>query len=115
LNDIIIDYSIPNIINIRESNLFTEYSKKTIYIAPMLYKKQWGIKERKINCLTTFINTNESRRQKILIEMKNINIQHININNCFESKELEKLYLNTKILLNSISNINTLTKISKII
>ena len=100
LNDIIIDYSIPNIINIRESNLFTEYSKKTIYIAPMLYEKQWGIKKREINCLTTFINTNEARRQKLLIEIQNKNIQHININNCFESKELEKLYLNTKILLN---------------
>jgi hypothetical protein len=44
LNDIIIDYSIPNIINIKESNLFKEYTEKNIYIAPVLYKKNGGKK-----------------------------------------------------------------------
>jgi hypothetical protein len=66
----------------------------------MLYEKKWKIKERNINCLTTFINTNEPRRINLLNEIKNQNISHININNCFDSKELEKLYLNTKILIN---------------
>jgi len=100
INDFIIDYSIPNIINVKESNLFEDYSEKIIYIAPMLYEKKWKIKERNINCLTTFINTNEPRRINLLNEIKNQNISHININNCFDSKELEKLYLNTKILIN---------------
>jgi hypothetical protein len=100
LNNIIIDYSIPNIINIRESNLFKEYTEKNIYIAPVLYEKKWGKKERDINCLTTFINTNEPRRHNLLNEIKNKKILHSNVNNCFESKELENLYLNTKILIN---------------
>jgi hypothetical protein len=50
--------------------------------------------------LTTFINTNEFRRRNLLNEIKNKNISHSNVNNCFESKELENLYLNTKILIN---------------
>ena len=32
--DIVIDYSIPNIFNVKESELFDDFSKKHIYIAP---------------------------------------------------------------------------------
>ena len=99
-NDIIIDYSIPNIINISESKLFDEYVKKTIYISPNLYDKKWEKKERRINCLTTFINTHEPRRNYLLNEIKKTSIDHINVNNCFEKENLEELYLNTKIILN---------------
>lgn len=99
-SDIIIDYSIPNIINITKSNLFEEYAKKLTYIAPFLYTRQWDIKPRTIQCLTTFINTNEPRRHKLLNELQKTNLQHINVNNCFDKQALETLYCNTKIIIN---------------
>ena len=36
--DIIIDYSNPNIANVKESGLFSDFSNKHIYVAPFLYK-----------------------------------------------------------------------------
>jgi hypothetical protein len=99
-SDIIIDYSVPNIKNILESGLFNEYSKKVIYIAPLLYEEKYEKKNREINCLTTFININEPRRKNLINNIKNINLSHININNCFDKNELKKLYLNTKVMIN---------------
>lgn len=98
--DIIIDYSIPNLININESQRFNDYYNKNIYIAAILYKPYFNLNNRNINLLTTFININEPRRFKLLENIKNENINHININNCFEKEELKNLYKNTKILIN---------------
>jgi hypothetical protein len=98
--DIIIDYSIPNIHNINVSNFFENIYKKMIYIYPSAYDLYYVKDNRNITTLTTFINTNEPRR-KILLEKINHNkIPHTNVNNCFVEEELEKLYKNTKILIN---------------
>ena len=100
-SDIIIDYSIPNIHNVKSSNLFQKFADKHIYIASSIYNNTYFCKEnRNISSLTTFINTNEPRRFKLLENMNKQKIEHININNCFEPDELEKLYKNTKILIN---------------
>lgn len=99
-SDIIIDYSIPNIHNVKESKLFSSFSKKHIYIAASLYEP-YSIKGlRSITTLTTFINTNEPRRQELLYTIKNKGIEHKNVNNCFDKKALETLYKDTKILIN---------------
>jgi hypothetical protein len=98
--DIIIEYSIPNIENITTSNLYPEISKKLVYIAPALYDQNWVEKNRQINVLTTFIRTCEPRRAQLLEKLKQQNITHINVNDCFEKKRLEDLYSNTKIIIN---------------
>lgn len=96
--DIIIDYSIPNIINISNSLFFSEFSKKIVCVSPLLYKSFFiSSNNRNISCLTTFINTNEPRRHKLL---ENAGSNIININNCFSRIELQNLYMNTKIILN---------------
>ena len=98
--DIVIDYSIPNIFNVKESELFDDFSKKHIYIAPSLYKKNIENRERTINSLSTFINVNEPRRKVLLEKISKSNLNHINRNNCFEAHVLEEVYQNTKILIN---------------
>jgi len=95
-SDIIIDYSIPNIFNVKESNIFPLFSNKHIYIYPSLYNTITERNNRGINTLTTFINTQEPRRKRLLDNL----LQHMNINNCFEKDKLRELYLNTKILIN---------------
>jgi hypothetical protein len=98
--DIIIDYSIPNIHNVKTSNLFQDFSDKHIYIASSIYNTYVCKENRNISCLTTFINTNEPRRLKLLDNINRRKIQHTNINNCFETEKLDNLYKNTKILIN---------------
>jgi len=98
--DIIIDYSIPNIYNVKSSGLFHAFSDKHIYIASSIYNTYICKENRNISCLTTFINTNEQRRFKLLDNINRRKIEHTNINNCFETEKLENLYKNTKILIN---------------
>lgn len=99
LSDIIIDYSIPNIYNIKTSNLFTSFSDKHIYIAPCIYDNIYtSFKNRKIISLTTFYNPDIPRRKHLL--NKFINTSHININDCFDKTMLQDIYRNTKVLIN---------------
>jgi len=100
-NDIIIEYSIPNIINIGSNEYFQVFYNKLIYISPMLYTTyNFNNTERNNNVLTTFYNPNESRRKTLLDTFVNNNIDVVNINNCFDINELQTILLNTKILVN---------------
>jgi len=99
-SDIIIDYSIPNIYNVKDSNLFYDFSKKHIYISPTIYNLNLIKQNRNIITLTTFINTNEKRREKLISKINDAKISHININNCFEKNDIQNLYNNTKIIIN---------------
>lgn len=99
--DIIIDYSQPNAFNVQSSGLFDQYSKKSIYIAPLIFDVQKPTFKNKLyNCATTFINTQEPRRKKLLEEIINKNFNSINISNRFSKKELLSLYNDFKILIN---------------
>jgi len=101
--DIIIDYSIPNIYNIFNSNLSKIFIDKMVYISPSLLEynfKNYTKENRKINVLTTFININEERRKRLIDSIKSNGIEHTNINNCFENEQIQNLYLNTKVLIN---------------
>jgi hypothetical protein len=99
--DIVIDYSNPNIYNVKTSTLFNDFSNKHIYIAPYIYKNIDTTPEnRDIKMLTTFINVNEPRRKQLLCNIKTGGLEHTNINNCFDKIELQELYRNTKILIN---------------
>ena len=100
-NDIIIDYSNPNIINVRDSEMFPSFSSKHIYIPPLLYKNIYiNTNNRKIQSLTTIIDTNQVRRKILLENISKSELSHTNINNCFDKIKLQKLYQNTKVLIN---------------
>lgn len=96
--DIIIDYSETNIFNM--SSVFHNLSNKLIYISPSIYNFDNKNNFRNITTLTTFIDIYQPRRYELLMKINNNNINHININNCFESVSLQNLYKNTKILIN---------------
>ena len=98
--DIIIDYSIPNILNIQSSSFFNNFSKKLIYISPYTFTYNPFSNKRDINIITTFINPNEKRRKSLLEKAQNENINIINVNNCFDVDELRKLLSNVKIIIN---------------
>jgi hypothetical protein len=99
-SDIVIDYSVPNIENVKSNELFNSFSNKHIYISPCIYKCDFRKENRYIPVLTTFINVHEERRESFLKSIEKKNIQHVNVNNCFDTIVLEKLYKSTKILIN---------------
>ncbi len=100
-SDIIIDYSNPNIINVKQSGLLSDFSNKHIYVAPIIYENLYiNSNNRSIQSLTTFININESRRKKLLENLNKSSLKHNNINNCFDKSKLQELYQNTKVLIN---------------
>ena len=71
LSDIVIDYSMPNIINVRESQLFDSFFKKMVYISPFLYEPITNnidtFSKREIVTLTTFIYSPSSSRRTMLL------------------------------------------------
>lgn len=100
-SDVIIDYSNPNIYNVKKSGLYNNFSDKHIYLAPNLYEKlHININNRNIQSLTTFINTDEPRRKKLLEKISQSRLKHINKNDCKYKEGLKKLYQDTKVLIN---------------
>ncbi len=101
-SDIIIDYSNPNIYNVKSSGYYDDFSHKHIYISPSIYQSTYiKMENRKISSLTTFINVNEPRRHKLLENIKNYNqFNNININDCFDKNDIENLYRDTKVIIN---------------
>jgi hypothetical protein len=97
--DFIIEYSLPNIENIRLSGFYDNYLKKVIYIAPLIYELGDITIENRTKIITMFINTNEFRRHQLIKTLLPIN-KYENINNCFSKDDLEKVYEQTRILVN---------------
>jgi len=100
ISDIIIDYSNANIYNVKSCPIYNSFSKKHIYISSSIYNPYFIKENRNITTLTTFINTNEDRRKKLLKNIHNQKIQHTNINNCFQENELQHILKKTKIIIN---------------
>jgi len=100
--DLIIEYSNPNIENIKSSfdASLIEVAKKLIYIAPCLYSPSFSKGIRTNQVITTFINDQEPRRKKLLYSLMTSRVPCININSCFTKQRIQELYLKTKILIN---------------
>jgi len=99
--DIVVDYSIPNIYNVKISGLFENFSKKHVYVAASIVGRHFIKENRDINCLTTFlIIDNSSRRFQLLENIRKRGIENINVSDCFGKTNTENLYKKTKIILN---------------
>ena len=67
----------------------------------MKYKNLYiNTNNRKIQSLTTFININQERRKKLLENISKSKLSHSNISDCFNKTSLQKLFQNTKVLIN---------------
>lgn len=98
-SNIVIDYSMPNIINVSYSK-HANIINKQVYIPPILYEFNPYSSKRYTNVLTTFINIYEPRRFMLIKSLRQHNVPHININNCFTLEDNLNLLKNTKIILN---------------
>jgi hypothetical protein len=100
--DYVIDYSIPNLINVSGHQAFKRYGEKLIVISPLLYafdRKSWP-EQRSGNVITTFVSETKPRRNQLLKNMRQSGIPVENVVNCYSKEEVRDLYLNSKILVN---------------
>ena len=96
--DYIIEYSQPNIENIKSCKKFEDFLSKVIYISPMIYPiKFYGEKSKVI---TLFESNSNNRRRNILEQMNKLKINNYEVNNCFSNECLLELYNETKIMVN---------------
>ncbi len=102
LLDFIIDYSLPNIINIQQSGQFKSYVQKCFYVAPLLYpfKRDSLNRSRKNHIITTFTKEKEPRRKLLIDSLREAKLEHANVTNCFSHQEIFNLYSDAKILIN---------------
>lgn len=92
--DCVMEYSIPNIINIESSSEidFSEYLKKSIYIAAALYKEVDFEEYKRTKTITMFSSNPCPRRDKFK--------RKCNMQGFFTAESLKKVYNNTRIMVN---------------
>ena len=73
-----------------------------MYISPALYNDKLNLNKegKNLDVLTTFIDLNNERRKNLISQMIKDKINHVNLENCFSSDELEKNLINSKIVVN---------------
>ncbi|QBB72268.1 hypothetical protein ELE36_18900 [Pseudolysobacter antarcticus] len=98
--DLIIEYSIPNIVNMQASGVFDSYLDKTIHIAPLIYAIDFHSDARDFDVVTLFSDTSQPRRAAFLSHMKALRQPLRNLKGVFGKDELKALYKNTRILVN---------------
>ena len=100
--DGIIEYSLPNIANIKSIDNYKDIVDKIIYVAPTLYDNvDYGeLDKRDRDCITMFSNIYEQRRYNILCYLLKSGINVENINGVFDKNELRNIYHQTKIMIN---------------
>jgi len=100
--DGVIEYSQPNIENIRQSGLFSDYLEKVIYIAPLIYDAPVlnFEQEKKYPCITLFGNPEEPKRKDFLQRLRQHEVESSNITGIFSKNELRQQYAETGIMVN---------------
>lgn len=97
--DIIIDYSYPNLYNIKSCKQLDHISDKIAVISPLIYDHHCDKNNRTVNIITSFIDTNQPRRKLLLDNLKLNNIGCTNIRS-FDKVELMNILRDSKILIN---------------
>lgn len=98
--DTVIEYSQPNIENLRLGGQLADHLSRTIYVAPLLYECNGERGDRDVEILTTFADTRQPRRAAFLLEMSRQQLAARNVRGVYESLALRDMLDATKILVN---------------
>jgi hypothetical protein len=101
--DLVVEYSNLNYLNIQSSGNYEDYLKKTFVVSPLIFENLATTGRnfpRKNGIITTFINTDESRRKILLDKAVEKNLVVCNQSGFWTKDDIRDLYRNTKILVN---------------
>lgn len=98
--DSVIEYSRPNLINLRTSGLYPELLARMYYIAPLVYGsgQLFSSQGRDLEVITLFGNPEEPRRKVLLEQLRAWNPVCRNIQGRFD--DIQDIYRRTRILVN---------------
>lgn len=98
--DLIIEYSMPNMVNMRESGVLDDFLKKTVHISPLIYDMDFGRHNRAGDLITLFSDVDQPRRKIFLDRIGDSALPSRNVRGLFDKAGLQALYKRTKILIN---------------
>lgn len=98
--DIVIDYSYPNLVNIKESARFDDYLARTTCISPLLYTMDFGRTNRLREIVTLFADTRQPRRRQFLQQAKKAGLPLTNVKGVYGCEDLKRIYRDTRVLVN---------------
>jgi len=100
-HDIVVQYSMPNILNFRLSNKFSPaLLEKLIYVPPLEYEYNPYHLERDITPITTFVYPGVSRRHQIVQDLEAKGISVRNHNQITSRAQMKEVYDASAIMLN---------------
>ena len=98
--DAIVDYSRPNIENLRRAGGFDAYLAKTLVIAPLLYDTDVTPGTRRRDAITLFADLAQPRRAALLAAARAARLPLRNVGGIYGAAGLHALYRETRVLVN---------------
>lgn len=98
--DAIVDYSRPNVENLRRVGGFDAYLAKTLVIAPLLYDADVAQGTRRRDAITLFADLSQPRRRAFLDAVHAVRLPLNNIRGVYDGAALRALYRDSRVLVN---------------
>lgn len=98
--DAVIEYSLPNVVNVRSSGRFEDYLRRVVHIAPLLHANEFSARPRRRAMITLFPDVGQPRRAAFLDSAREAGLPLRNVKRVFGRAELEALHDDTRILVN---------------
>lgn len=98
--DVIVDYSRPNVENLRRAGGFDAYLAKTIVLAPLLYDTDVTPGTRRRDAITLFGDVAQPRRAAFLEAAHAARLSLLNVSGVYAGAALCTLYRDTRVLVN---------------
>jgi hypothetical protein len=98
--DIIVEYNVPNVVNIKSSGIFPdEVMRKIVYAPSLPWPYQTG-QRRELAIISNVPVDGEPRREEIMRRLRETCPEYQNVQGSYEWNDVQQLYANTKILVN---------------
>lgn len=98
--DATIEYSMPNIINMRTNDRFSDYLRKAIYIAPVIYDAPDFQARERAATITLLSGNHSDRRIQFFGRAAQKEVEVVNVHGAFTRDALKSIYNTTKIMVN---------------
>ncbi|HEU4665011.1 MAG TPA: hypothetical protein VFS55_13365 [Dokdonella sp.] len=98
--DTVVEYSRPNVVNVRASGVHDDIAQRTALIAPLLYPPRFDAAGRDIEAITLMFDAQQPRRRHFLDEVRRAGLPLRNVRGVFDANALRALYDRTRVLVN---------------
>lgn len=98
--DTIVEYSRPNVVNVRDCGRFDDLVARTALVAPLLYPPRLDAGGRDIAAISLMFDERQPRRRRFLDDARRASLPLRNVRGVFDAGALRRLYDRTRVLVN---------------